>query len=282
MKTGLVLEGGAMRGIFTAGVLDYLMQKDVYFDYVVGVSAGADNGINFVSRQIGRCKKVISHENVVSYYGWDQIIRNHRLTNIEKMIKGYALEEFPFDFDTFFNSKTEFENVVINCDTGLPEYHGGYADKEEFFKYNIATCSLPFLCQPIEINGNHYLDGSLTDSIPLKRAVEKGCERNLIILTKPDGGAPTDYSKMRFFIKLIYKKYPKLCDAMCKRVENYEIQTAYIEQKVKEGKAFIIRPEVQYVHHIDSNKKRLNACYQHGIQMMEKNFDKLKSFLTSE
>lgn len=279
MKTGLVLEGGAMRGIFTAGVLDYLMQKDVFFDYVVGVSAGANNGINFVSRQEGRCKKVITHENVESYYGFKQFLKSHTTSNMEKMIKEYALNEFPFDFDTFFSSKTEFENVVINCETGLPEYHGNFKNQEEFFNYNIATCSLPFFTNPVKINENHYLDGSLTDSIPLKRAVEKGCEKIIIILTKPDGGAPTDYKKMKPFINIVYHKYPKLCEAMCKRVENYKIQTEYIQEMVSLGKAMIIRPEVQYVRHIDSNKEHLNNCYQHGKDIADKHFDEIKTFL---
>jgi len=282
MKTGLVLEGGAMRGMFTAGAMDYLLEQNIFFDYVVGVSAGADNGINFVSRQIGRCRKVISHENTVSYFGRDQIRENRKLANIELLIKGYALNEFPFDFETFENSKTEFECVVINCETGLPEYHGNFKNREEFFNYNIATCSLPFLCDPVEINGNHYLDGSLTDSIPLARAVEKGCDKVLIVLTKPEGGTPTDYGRMRFFIEKVYSKYPKLCEAMCNRVDSYEKQTAYINKMVKEGRAYIFRPEEQYVHHIDNNPTRLERCYQHGHELMDKKFSEIYSFFVEK
>lgn len=282
MKTGLVLEGGAMRGLFTAGALDYLLQQDFYFDYVIGVSAGANNGINFLSRQQGRCRKVISHENVVSYMGFDQFIRHFKVSNVEAMIKGYALNQFPFDFETFESSKTEFECVVINCDTGLPEYHGNFANREDFFNYNIATCSLPFFSQPIEIHGNHYLDGSLTDSIPLKRAMEKGCDKALIVLTKPEGGDPTNYGKLRMFLKMMYSKYPKLIDSMCRRVDSYEEQMAYIDQKVKEGRALIIRPEVQYVHHIDNSKKRMRRCYDHGFELMQRKYDEVTAFLKSE
>lgn len=278
MKTGLVLEGGAMRGVFTAGALDYLLEWDIHFQYVIGVSAGAMNGMNFVSRQHGRTKRVLTHEDVISYCGKDQLTANHRFLNLETFVKKYALEDFPFDFETFNNSETEFESVVINCETGLPEYHGDYKNQEEFFKFNMATCALPFLANPIEIRGNHYLDGSLTDSIPLKRAIEKGCDKVLIILTKPEEGSATDYKKMKFFIDKIYGKYPKLCEVMCDRMENYASQKAFMDKMEAEGKVMVIRPEKQLIRHYDNNVFRSQQCYEHGRNVMEKHFEKLKEF----
>ena len=115
VKTGLVLEGGAMRGIFSAGVLDYMLKKDIYYDYVIGVSAGAGNAVNYVSRQEGRTKKIITHENAESYYGVGQLFENKKILNLEMLVAEYALKDIPYDFDTFFASKTECESVVVNC-----------------------------------------------------------------------------------------------------------------------------------------------------------------------
>ena len=119
VKTGLVLEGGAMRGIFSAGVLDYMLKKDIYYDYVIGVSAGAGNAVNYVSRQEGRTKKIITHENAESYYGVGQLFENKKILNLEMLVAEYALKDIPYDFDTFFASKTECESVVVNLYANL-------------------------------------------------------------------------------------------------------------------------------------------------------------------
>ena len=132
VKTGLVLEGGAMRGIFSAGVLDYMLKKDIYYDYVIGVSAGAGNAVNYVSRQEGRTKKIITHENAESYYGVGQLFENKKILNLEMLVAEYALKDIPYDFDTFFASKTECESVVVNCETGKAEYKGNFKTKDEF------------------------------------------------------------------------------------------------------------------------------------------------------
>ena len=161
VKTGLVLEGGAMRGIFSAGVLDYMLKKDIYYDYVIGVSAGAGNAVNYVSRQEGRTKKIITHENAETYYGVGQLFENKKILNLEMLVAEYALKDIPYDFDTFFASKTECESVIVNCETGKAEYKGNFKTKDEFLKCQMASCSVPFICEPVEIDGYHYLDGSI-------------------------------------------------------------------------------------------------------------------------
>ena len=144
VKTGLVLEGGAMRGIFSAGVLDYMLKKDIYYDYVIGVSAGAGNAVNYVSRQEGRTKKIITHENAESYYGVGQLFENKKILNLEMLVAEYALKDIPYDFDTFFASKTECESVVVNCETGKAEYKGNFKTKDEFrsVRWQAALCHL--------------------------------------------------------------------------------------------------------------------------------------------
>ena len=281
-KTGLVLEGGAMRGIFTAGALDYLLEKDINFDYVVGVSAGSGNAVNFVSRQFGRTKQIITHENAESYYGMKQLIKHGRILNLHTLVTDYALNQIPYDFDTFFSSKTECESVVVNCETASVEYKGGYKDKDEFFKYNIASCSLPFICSPMEINGHHYLDGSIIDSIPVKRAVEKGCDKILVILTKPEGERPTDYSKARRAVKKYYSKYPLLADVMANRRDAYEEQDEYMHELEAEGKVFILRPDVQKIKHFEPSTEKLLNCYDYGYHMMEEYYDAFLDFMADD
>ena len=281
MKTGLVLEGGAMRGIFTAGVLDYLLDKDIYFDYVVGVSAGSGNAVNFVSRQKERTRKVIMHEGAdESYYGMSQVIEHKKLLNTETLVQEYALKDIPYDFDAYFASETDNESVVLNCETGCAEYPGNYKDKDMFFKCNMASCSVPFICEPIEINGNHYLDGSIMDSIPVARAEEKGCDRILVVMTKPEGSSPTDYSKMKRMVEHHYRNYPNLCKALLERKDNYKKQAAKLNELVKEGKAMVIRPSEQMIGHFVNDMDKLMAFYDFGYKTMEEKFEEFKRFVS--
>lgn len=279
-KTGLVLEGGAMRGIFTAGVLDFLLEKNIDFPYVVGVSAGAGNAVNFVARQKGRSKQVITHENEPSYYGFGQLFENKKVLNLDKLVVEYALKEFPFDFKTFYESKTECECVALNCETGLPEYLSHFQDNEHLLKSNMASCSVPFICEPVEIDGKKYLDGSLMESIPAKRAIDKGCDRAVIVLTRENGAEPTDYAKAKRVVELCYKKkYPNLCQTILKRKDNYEKQMAYVRELEKQGRAFIIRPQTQAIKHFENDYNKLCEFYDMGYAEMKKRYEELLSFI---
>lgn len=281
-KTGLVLEGGAMRGIFTAGVLDYLLEKNIDFPYVVGVSAGAGNAVNFVARQKGRSKQVITHENEPSYYGIGQLFENKKVLNLDKLVVEYALKEFPFDFKTFYESKTECECVALNCETGLPEYLSHFQDNEHLLKSNMASCSVPFICEPVEIDGKKYLDGSLMQSIPAKRAIDKGCDRVVIVLTRENGAEPTDYAKAKRVVDLCYKKkYPNLCQTILKRKDNYEKQMSYVMELEKQGRAFIIRPQTQAIKHFENDYNKLCEFYDMGYSEMKKRYEELVSFMNN-
>lgn len=282
-KTGLVLEGGAMRGIFTAGVLDYLLDKNIKFPYVVGVSAGAGNAVNFVARQRGRSKQVITHENEPSYYGISQLFENKKVLNLDKLVVEYALKEFPFDFKTFYASDTECECVALNCETGLPEYLSHFKDNEHLLKSNMASCSVPFICEPVELDGRKYLDGSLMESIPAGRAIEKGCDRVVIVLTREEGAEPTDYSKARRVVEMCYKKkYPKLCQTILARKDNYEKQMDYVRKLEREGRAFIIRPKTQAIRHFENDYNKLCGFYDMGYEQMGEVYEDFLSFMEEE
>lgn len=279
-KIGLVLEGGAMRGIFTAGVLDFLLENNIEFPYVIGVSAGAGNAVNFVARQKGRSKQVITHENEPSYYGIGQLFENKQVLNLNKLIIEYALKEFPFDFKAFYESQTECECVALNCETGLPEYLSDFKDNEHLLKSNMASCSVPFICEPVDIDGRRYLDGSLMESIPAGRAIEKGCDKVVIVLTREAGAEPTDYSKAKRVVELCYrKKYPNLCNTILKRKDNYEKQMAYVRELERMGKAFIIRPKTQAIKHFENDYNKLCEFYDRGYAEMKAEYENLLKFM---
>ena len=136
---------------------------------------------------------------------------------------------------------------------------------------------VPFICEPVEIDGYHYLDGSIIDSIPVERAVEKGCDKIVVVLTKPEGSKPTDYSKVKKLIEWSYKKYPELCDAMAHRRQAYDRQDKFMKKLVEEGKVLVIRPEEQMIRHFENNNEKLLQCYQYGYDTMRKQLKHLRS-----
>ena len=271
MKAGLILEGGAVRGIFTAGVLDRLMENGIYYPYVIGVSAGGGNAMSYVSRQKGRTARVINAPRSESYYGLKQFLESHKMINLDKMAFEYPYKQFPFDFDTYFNNGIQTEYVCTCCETGEAEYFGENADARRLLTIAKATCSVPMLCEPVEMNGKHYLDGSIADSIPIEHALEMGCDKLVIILTKPDTGtAPTDYRKFRTVINSMYKQYPAFVEACMTRVERYEQTIALMNKLEEEGKVFIFRPELPAISKFEHDTGKIMASYRDGYTQADK------------
>lgn len=282
-KTGLILEGGAIRGIFTAGILDCLLDNGIEFPYVSGVSVGVSNASGFMSRQRGRSKKVLTHENTHSFFGMPSFIRTGKMVDLDECIINYAMKNFPYDFETYHKNKNIWEIVVVNCETGKAEYVQNLADDMETLNYCIASCSLPFICKPKYLNGKYYMDGSLADSLPVQRALDSGCDKILIVLTKAEIHEATDYKKLKLLVNLFYKrKYPKLAEVILNRKEQYEQQMQQIEQLEREGRAMIIRPEKTTVGHFENNRKKLENCYNDAYKLMEDKLDELKAFMGIE
>ncbi|MCD8026420.1 MAG: patatin family protein [Clostridiales bacterium] len=205
-RIGLVLEGGAFRGIFTAGVLDCLQEHNITFPYVIGVSAGAGNATSFVSKQQGRIKRVITHENADPYYGLGQLFRSGKLLDTDIMTYDYSYKQIPFDFETFFSSQSECEIVVTNCETGLGEYLNAEGSEDRLLALTKASCSVPILCKPVQIGSQFYLDGSLVDSVPAEYALTNKCDKVVAVLTRRwEDDPPTDYSKYKKFIEINYR-----------------------------------------------------------------------------
>lgn len=280
MKTGLILEGGAVRGIFTAGVLDRLLEDDIVFPYVIGVSAGGGNAMSYVSRQKGRTCQMINVPRNESYYGFRQFLGSRKLINLDKMAFEYPYKQFPFDFDTYFNSGVETEYVCTCMETGKAEYLSENEDRDRLLTITKATCSVPMLCSPVALDGKHYLDGSIADSIPIEHAIEMGCDRLVIILTKPGKTVPpTDYAKFRMVIHRMYKQYPAFEEACMTRVERYAKTIELMEQLENEGRLITFRPTLPPISKFEKDSGKIMESYRDGYSQADERIDELMDYI---
>ncbi len=247
------------------------MENGIYFPYVIGVSAGGGNAMGYCARQIGRTARLINAPKSEAYYGLRQFFESRKIINLDKMCYEYPYKQFPFDFGTYFGSDIEAEYACTCCETGKAEYFSEREDEQRLLTIAKATCSVPMLCEPVELDGKHYLDGSIADSIPIERAFERGCDKLVIVLTKPESNVPpTDYRKFKGVINSMYKDYPAFIEACLSRVERYEETTRLMDQLQKEGKVFIVRPEMPAISKFERDSNKVMQFYRHGYSLMDK------------
>ena len=275
-KTGLVLEGGGMRGVFTSGVLDAFMKYDLYFNYVVAVSAGACNGLSYISRQPRRAR--LSNIDMLvkyNYIGLRHLVTQGCIFDPELLYDRFPNELIPYDYDTYFASPSTFEMVVTNCNTGRAEYLTEKdGDRQRLLDICRASSSLPYVSNVIDVDGQPYLDGGIVDSIPVGRAIDMGYDRNVLVLTRNRGYRNT--SKDRKIPKFIYKKYPRLRVALSRRIAEYNHQLDMVEEMEDKGLVDVIRPlRPMDVDRIEKDEKKLEALYEEGFQSGEE-YCKLK------
>lgn len=268
-NVGLVLEGGGMRGVFTSGVLDAFMKYDVYFPYVVAVSAGACNGMCYVSRQPRRARYTnIDCLSKYHYIGLKHLFTQGCIFDPELLYDVIPNVYLPFDFPTFFKYSSCFEMVTTNCLTGRPEYLSETADKYRALSIVRASSSLPFVSKIVYVDRTPMLDGGIIDSIPVKRALSKGYKRCVVVLTRNYGfrSKETD-RKVPYFL---YHRYPRLRVALSRRVAAYNEQLQLVEDLEREGKIVCIRPQLPMeVKRIEKNTDRLERLYEEGYSLGE-------------
>lgn len=275
-NTGLVLEGGGMRGVFTCGVLDYLIDKNIDFGYTIGVSAGACNGLSYMSRQRGRAKfSNIDLLDRYHYIGFKYMFTQRSIMDIDLLYRQFPETIIPYDYDACFRNKSEFELVTTDCRTGKPLYLSETSDAVRLLKLVKASSSLPFV-MPIEwIDGIPMLDGGIGDSIPVQRAIDKGHETNVVVLTRNIG-----YRKNGFLLPVpgfIYRRYPALRKALNERAEVYNAQLELVERLEREGRIVVIRPQHPVeVGRIEKNSSKLLSLYNEGYAEAERVFSMLK------
>jgi len=269
-NTGLVLEGGGMRGVFTSGVLDAFMKHDLYFRYIVAVSAGACNGLSYMSRQPRRAR--ISNIDMLAKY--DYIGLRHLVTQGCIFDPKLLYDRFPnelvrFDYDTYFRNPALFEMVVTNCNTGRVEYLSETdGNRQRLIDICRASSSLPYVSKIVEVDGQPYLDGGIIDSIPVERAVSTGHEHNVVVMTRNRGFRNT--SRDLKIPRYVYRNYPRLRVALSHRVQVYNAQLEMVERMEDEGKITVIRPlKPMEVGRIEKNVQKLEALYEEGFRLGE-------------
>ena len=279
MKVGLVLEGGGMRALFTAGVLDALLDvKELNIDGIVGVSAGALFGANYVSGQKERAirynKKYARDKRYMGLYSW--------ITTGNAVNEEFAFYEIPFKLDVFDQekfkeSKIDFHVVMTNIENGQAEYIL-IEDVFEQMEYLRATSALPFASKIIEINGKKYLDGGISDSIPIDYCESLGYDKIILILTRPEDAHKND--KLSFLYKLVYRKYPNLVERLINMGKDYEIVLKKIKDLENKNKIFVIRPpQVLKIGRLEKNEDKIQNVYDIGLNTGKKEIDNLLKYL---
>ncbi len=281
IKAALVLEGGALRGMYTSGVLDTFLKNNMEFECVAGVSAGALNAMSYISKQPGRSARInLEYCDDPRYIGRKAFIKNKGIIGYDYLFGDISENKVPFDYKAFENTNQRFVIVTTNCEKAETEYleRGNCND---LFKAAQASSSMPLASAMVEINNSFYLDGAVTTSIPVKWALEQGYEKVVVVLTRDKTyRKPMTSNKMKKLYKLAYHKYPKLIEKLNTMPERYNKLQEEIIDLEKEGKIFIIRPEKEVtVSRLEKDKEKLENLYKEGIAEAEKNLDALKEYL---
>ncbi len=280
MKKGLILEGGAMRGIFTAGVIDVMMENKIEYDGIIGVSAGAAFGCNYKSRQIGR---------VVRYN--EKYCRDKRFCSVRSLITtgdlfgaDFCYREIPqkldiFDTEEFEKNPVEFYLVCTDVMTGKPIYKKCEKADDECLEWMRASASMPLASRIVEVGGYKLLDGGMSDSIPIKYFEEIGYDKNVVILTQPE-----DYikepNKAMPVMKVLMKKYPQLLAVMANRHNVYNETTAYIKEKEEKGEILVIRPDEKLpIGRVEHKPENIRKVYETGRNIGQRYIERVKEFL---
>ncbi len=263
-KVGLVLEGGGMRGVFTCGVLDYMMDHGVEFPYAVGVSAGACNGLSYMSRQRGRAKySNIDLLDKYHYIGLKYLWYQHSILDQRLLYELFPKEILPYDYDAYFRNPARFEMVTTDCVTGRACYLEEKHDGKRLLDIAKASSSLPYVCPITYVDGRPMLDGGIVDSIPVMRAVEQGYGFNVVVLTRNRGFRKTE--KDIRVPSFIYRRYPCLRQALSRRCETYNAQLELVERMEDEGRILAVRPVRKVtVNRIERDINKLTALYDEG------------------
>lgn len=269
-KTALVLEGGGMRGVFTSGVLDAFMKHNLTFPYIVAVSAGACNGMSYVSHQPRRARiSNIDYLARYKYIGLRHLVTQGCIFDRELLYDKFPNQYLPFDFDTFFSSPMTFEMVTTNCLTGQPMYLSERHDRQRALDIVRASSSLPYVSKIVDVDGIPMLDGGIVDSIPLQHSIDMGHPTNVLVLTRNRGYRNT--GKDMKIPRFIYRKYPRLRVVLSRRLAAYNAQLEYVERMEDEGRVICIRPErPMEVDRIEKDIAKLERLYEEGFALGER------------
>ena len=278
-NTGLVLEGGGLRGVYTSGVIRFFMDKGIRFPYVIGVSMGACNGANYISLQPERNRIVnIEFVNDPRYISFKRLFLKGELFGMDFIFNTIPFSLVPFDMNAFLKNEAKFVIGVTDCETGDPVYYEKSELKDDAMDIFRATCSLPFLAKPVHFRGRILMDGGLTDPIPLDRSMADGNKRNVLILTRPK-----EYRKRPSLLYLSARlRYPRLKGlhrALAARDKIYNGVMDRIDELEREGQAYVIRPaRAIEAGRVERDKEKLIAAFNQGYDDASSGYEGLRAF----
>jgi predicted patatin/cPLA2 family phospholipase len=279
VKTGLVLEGGGMRGLFTAGVLDAFIDRGIEFPYIIGVSAGVCHGISYLTKQRGRTRSInIDNIGDKRYVSFKNLIKTGSMFGMDFIFDDIPNKLYPFDFDSFNKSKAEFVTGVTDVKTGRPVYFGN--DKKEHINLIArASSAIPVFSPIVEFEGGLYLDGGTSDPIPVEKALEDGCDKAVVVLTR-DSGFVRPPEKLKISYRRMYRKYPEMVRCLDAHHEKYNGTREYLTRLEAQGRAFVIAPpQPVAIGRFERNREKLQALYEQGYNEAARQFDVLEGFL---
>ncbi|MBQ1908471.1 MAG: patatin family protein [Bacteroidaceae bacterium] len=280
MKTGLVLEGGGMRGLFTSGFLDVLMGAGIHFDGMIGVSAGATFGCNFKSHQAGRALRYnLRFIGDSRYMGWRTLLRTGDLVAAEFSYHTMPTQLDVFDAQTFEAEPMEFHVVCTDVDTGEPVYKQLSHVDYDCMEWIRASASMPIVSRPVELEGKRLLDGGIADSIPLRHFQQLGYTRNVVVLTQPKGFLKKR-TRLMPILRVMCRKQPAIVSAMARRHEMYNAQLAYLQEQEQLGNILLIHPaDTLPIGRTEQNAKKMRLVYDMGRAEAERRLQEIRNFL---
>lgn len=281
-QVGLVLEGGGLRGVYTSGALDAFLDEKIKIPYVIGVSAGVCNAVSYLSNQKGRSAAInIEHCNDPEYYGLKNLITKGSIFSEDMLFRKMPEELYPFDYDAYENSGIQLFAGVTDCVKGAPAYYmlDGLKGKMDIVK---ASSWLPYVSPMVEYDGKKFLDGGISDPIPIKKSMQDVNDRNVIILTQPKGYQKQP-SKAALLAKLKYRRYPKLVALLAARHQLYNDTLAYIDRLETDGQAIVLRPsESLGLSRLEKDAEKLKAAYRLGYADAMAKAEAIKKMMHAE
>ena len=282
MKKGLILEGGAMRGMFTAGVIDVMMENGIDFDGAIGVSAGAAFGCNYKSKQVGRVIRYnMKYCADRRYSGIGSLIETGNIFSTDFAYGEVPLKFDVFDFETYQSNPMDFYVVCTDIETGKAVYHNYGGKDDHCFDWIRASASMPIVSQIVDIDGRKLLDGGIADSIPVKYFEELGYRKNVVVLTQPENYQKKK-NRLMPLIRLKYRRYPKLVETMANRHLVYNAALDYIKDRERQGALFVIRPKEKLkIGKVEKNPDKLKEVYDIGRETAAAQIQAIKDFLNT-
>lgn len=284
-KTGLVVEGGGMRCAYSAGLLDRFMENGITFDYCIGVSAGSANTASYVAGQKGRnIRFYTEHVGDPRYFGLRSFFKTGDIFGLEYIYGDLTNSDGkdPIDYQAIMDSPMEFKIVATNALTGKPEYFDKSQMIKDDYRHIMASCAIPAACRPVEVEGNKYYDGGVADSIPVQRALDDGCERLVVILSKPK-----DFVRKRQSLRAVYslmcRKYPQIVKEINTRHIEYAKQKEFVSELENEGRAFVFAPDdTVNVSTFNMDIKKERQLYDMGLSHFDSRFEEFARFMAKK